>query len=213
MAGRDVVDDQRQLQQLLNLSDVVAESSNDIGIGFQLLQGLARQDQRFGNGFGHPPAVGYFGDDGDCALGPNGKPGALGIKCAPSNEGGSFMTTVTLEVPDELAVRLSSLSGRLPELLSRLLDSQPANGASSAFVAGAGDPAYNELIDFLASNPTQEQILAFQISPAAQERLAGLLERNREEGLSAEESTELDLYQLIHNAVVLLKARVCASAA
>lgn len=58
---RDFMNDQHQLQQLLNLSDVVAESNDDVGIGFQLLQGLARRDQTFGNGFGHHPAVEHLG--------------------------------------------------------------------------------------------------------------------------------------------------------
>lgn len=117
------------------------------------------------------------------------------------------MTTITLEVPDELAARLNSLGGKLPELLSRLLESPVLGKQPATSRVATSHPVYKELVDFLASHPTQEQISRFQISAAAQERLADLLDRNREGGLTEAETAELDLYQLVHNAVVLLKAR------
>jgi len=117
------------------------------------------------------------------------------------------MTTITLEVPDELAARLDSLRERLPDLLAKMLASPPAKKTSQTLKSGELAPVYRETIDFLASGPTLEQIKAFRISTAAQERLEELLDKNREEGLTEAESGELDIYQLVHNAMVLLKAR------
>jgi hypothetical protein len=44
------------------------------------------------------------------------------------------MATITLEIPEELAVRLDPLRDRLPELLSQLLDSESA----TSFMTGNG---------------------------------------------------------------------------
>ncbi len=121
------------------------------------------------------------------------------------------MTTIMLEVPDELAVRLAALRERLPDLLSKMLESPPGNKTSQTLKSGGHYPVYREMIDFLASGPTPEQIKTFRISAAAQDRLEELLDKNREEGLIEAESVELDIYQLVHNAMVLLKARACAT--
>lgn len=117
------------------------------------------------------------------------------------------MTTITLEVPDELAARLDPLRDRLPELLSKLLESRQADRETEDSIAEITAPVYQEVIDFLASGPTPKQIIAFKISPAAQERLEELLDKNREEGLTQAECAELDVYELVHNAMILLKAR------
>lgn len=115
------------------------------------------------------------------------------------------MTTITVEVPDELATRLNALRERLPELLSRLLAS-PEEKASQALKKAAIHPAYQEMMEFLGSSPTTKQIIDFRISATAQDRLEELLEKNRDEGLTEAESAELDVYELVHHSVVQLKA-------
>lgn len=112
------------------------------------------------------------------------------------------MTTITLEVPDELAARIAALRDSLPELLAEVVDGR----VSPALRAGITYPVYREMLDFLASGPTPEQIIAFQISAAAQARLAELLEKNRAEGLAETETAELDVYELVHHSVIRLKA-------
>jgi hypothetical protein len=116
------------------------------------------------------------------------------------------MTTITLELPDELAARMNMLRDRLPGLLSRLLESPSAEKLSQALKAAATHPVYGEMMDFLASRPMPEQIFDFKISAAAQDRLEELLEKNREEGLSETESAELDVYELVHHSLIRLKA-------
>lgn len=116
------------------------------------------------------------------------------------------MTTITLEVPDELAAQVAALRGRLPDLLARALKSEPAGKKDRADEAEASVPLYRGIIDFLATDPSPEQIIAFKISPAAQERLEELLDKNREEGLTADETAELDAYLQARDLMVFLKA-------
>ena len=117
------------------------------------------------------------------------------------------MTTITLEVPDELAARLMPLRERLPELLSMTLELFPAGLPLAVLASQAIHPAFEEMIDFLASGPTPEQIVGFRVSPATQARLEELLDKNREDGLTDDEAAELDVYEQINFVLLLLKAR------
>jgi len=117
------------------------------------------------------------------------------------------MTTITLEVPDELAARLNLLRDRLPALLSRVLDLLPLENPPTDLASEAPHPAFAEIIDFLATGPTPDQIVAFKASASVQARLEELLEKNREEGLTEAESAELDLYEQVNDLMILLKAR------
>ena len=54
------------------------------------------------------------------------------------------------------------------------------------------DTVFDTVLDFLASTPTPEQIVAYQPPDALQQRLSALLEQNRSGGLSASEQTELE---------------------
>jgi len=117
------------------------------------------------------------------------------------------MTTITLEVPDELAARLVPVRDRLPILLSLALDLLPVNAPPAASSQEAVYPAFNEMIDFLASGPAAEQIVVFKVSPATQARLEELLDKNAEDGLTEQEAAELDVFGQINHILILLKAR------
>lgn len=119
------------------------------------------------------------------------------------------MTTITLEVPNEVAAQLESRRDKLPQLLALALQSP----SPTALRAGITYPVYREMLDFLATRPTPEQMLAFQLSPAAQEHLAALLDKNRAEGLTEAEAAELDVYELVHHSVIRLKAQARAAQA
>src|SRR5262245_3582229 len=116
------------------------------------------------------------------------------------------MTTITLEVPDELAIRLGSLGSRLPDVLAQLLEMSCGERMSDVVKRAATHPVYREMIDFLATAPAPGQIVDFKISAAAQDRLEELLEKNRERRLTDEESAELDVYELVHHSLIELKA-------
>src|SRR5712691_10474505 len=117
------------------------------------------------------------------------------------------MTTITLELPEDLAVRLDPLRERLPELLSQLLDSESAEKKFTLSGTIMTHPVLLELIDFLSARPTAKQVLTHKSSSAVQERLEELLDKNREAGLTPAEEEEMDAYRLVNHVMILLKAR------
>jgi hypothetical protein len=66
---------------------------------------------------------------------------------------------------------------------------------------------FDEVIDFLASGPTSEQIIAFQASDALRERSYYLHERNRQGLLAADERAELNEFTRLNHFVNMLKIR------
>ncbi len=105
------------------------------------------------------------------------------------------MPRITLEVSEELSQQLAQVGDRLPELLALSLQ-QPAVPAQ----------VYRYILDFLASNPTPEQIAEFKPTPEMQERLRTLLGRSNAGELTSTELQELDEYERIEHLVVMIKA-------
>jgi hypothetical protein len=64
-----------------------------------------------------------------------------------------------------------------------------------------------EVLTFLLSAPTPQQIIDFHASDTAQERLRYLLEANRQGTLSPAERAELDEASQINHFVMRLKAK------
>lgn len=69
------------------------------------------------------------------------------------------------------------------------------------------DSPVDEVLDFLLSQPTPEQIINLRASATAQERIRYLLDGNRNNTLNDAERTELDVYIQFDNLVARLKAR------
>ena len=67
-------------------------------------------------------------------------------------------------------------------------------------------PAYFEIIDFIAGN-NPEAVIQFRPSPEAQQRLADLVEREKDGGLSAEEKAELDHFMELEHIMRMAKAK------
>jgi hypothetical protein len=125
------------------------------------------------------------------------------------------MAELTIHVPDELAQRLEPLQDRLPQLLARLVETLSPRTVSAdvlSLVTNQTDTplAYAEVLDFLLTRPTPQDIIAFRVSPAAQARLRALLDKNREDELNAAEAVELDLYEQLEHLMLLLKAKARA---
>jgi hypothetical protein len=116
------------------------------------------------------------------------------------------MTTITLEIPDELAQRLNLIGDQLPALLSYALD---VSGMPVAEVmpGSKSSPVWLEAIDFLARTSEPVEIVNFKLSPAAQDRLEELLDLHREGTLMPQERAELDSFLQINHLFILLKAR------
>jgi hypothetical protein len=117
------------------------------------------------------------------------------------------MTTITLEVPDELAAQLNALPESLPELIREAVAARVAQRERASGGSATGQPLYQELIDFLTSDPDADRVIAFKISPVAQERLEDLLDKNRDLALTPEEKSELDIYLHLSHLVTRMKAR------
>jgi len=117
------------------------------------------------------------------------------------------MTTITLEIPDELTTQFRIDPTALSALIREAVAAKSAKLVPPANGEHAAPPLYQEMIDFLASSPTTEQLVAFKISASAQERLEELLDKNREEGLRPEERAELDTYLHLSDLMTRLKAR------
>ena len=69
------------------------------------------------------------------------------------------------------------------------------------------DTLFSEILDFLASTPTPERIIAFKPSDQLEQRLSYLLEQNGEDVLTAEERRELDEFLRMNHFMNMLKIR------
>lgn len=107
---------------------------------------------------------------------------------------------LTIEIPEKLARELEPQRDRLAEILAR--------GLRRTWLGGS--PLRAEVISFLASQPSAEEILAFRPSERASARASELLQANRERPLSAAEEAELDEMCEVDRFVSLIKAEVLA---
>jgi hypothetical protein len=66
----------------------------------------------------------------------------------------------------------------------------------------------DEVADLLAKRPTRDEILAFRPSAEVETRFAGLIAKQRADGLSGGEQEELEQFQQTEMLLRLLKARL-----
>lgn len=105
------------------------------------------------------------------------------------------MSTITIEVPDEIAELVNKAGDRLPEILALSLKQPPL----SAHI-------YRYILDFLASQPTAEQIAAFAPTPEMADRLRTLLARKSSGEITTTEESELDEHERIEHLMIMIKA-------
>ena len=67
--------------------------------------------------------------------------------------------------------------------------------------------AYEEVIDFIASGTSPDSVTHFHPSESVKDRVADLFYREKTEGLSEDEKSELDLYMQLEHIMRLAKAR------
>lgn len=113
------------------------------------------------------------------------------------------MTTITLEVPDELAAQFKVEPSHLPALIREAVEARLSRPTKTPEAAPA---LYQELVNFLTADPNLQQVADFKISAPAQERLEELLDKNRAAGLSLEEKIQLEKYLHFRHVMILLKA-------
>ncbi|MDZ4669421.1 MAG: hypothetical protein SH821_01010 [Phototrophicales bacterium] len=66
---------------------------------------------------------------------------------------------------------------------------------------------FTEIANFITSQPTLAEIVAYHISASQQDYIDNLLERNREGNLSAEERQEMEAYLILSHVISLAKAK------
>ena len=66
---------------------------------------------------------------------------------------------------------------------------------------------FTEVADFLATQPTLEQLAAYKVSPAVQAHIDNLLERNREGTLSSEERLQFEKILAVSHVMTLTKTK------
>ena len=66
---------------------------------------------------------------------------------------------------------------------------------------------FDEIADFLLSQPTPEQVIAYRVSQALQSRLDELLNKNAGSGLNTDERAELEQFLQYNHVLIMLKAR------
>ena len=71
----------------------------------------------------------------------------------------------------------------------------------------ASKPVYMELVDFVARGSTPEEVANFKPSPEAQQRVAELLEKQRESELTDEEIAELAGFVQMEHILGLARAK------
>jgi hypothetical protein len=105
------------------------------------------------------------------------------------------MTTVTMEIPDELSELIAQAGDRLPELLAQSL-------------RGPTLPThvYRYVLDFLASRPTPEQVASFGPTQEMTNRLRALVERESNGEIAPTEKAELNEYERLEHLMVMIKS-------
>jgi hypothetical protein len=107
------------------------------------------------------------------------------------------MLEMTIQIPEPLVEELTSQRERLPEVLAHGLQQ----------LSPLPNEIYQYILQFLISNPSAEELLAFGPTPAMQARIDLLMSKNRSGNLTPLEEHELDEYVRINHLVTMLKAR------
>lgn len=66
---------------------------------------------------------------------------------------------------------------------------------------------YDELIDFIAENTAPEKLIAFRVSEETRQRVSDLINREKYDGLSPDETRELNHFMGLEHVMTLAKAR------
>jgi hypothetical protein len=103
-------------------------------------------------------------------------------------------------IPETLAERLLPVQDQLPRILELRLRRLRVPTSPDYMDA-------NDVLEFLASLPSPQEILMLRPTESLQTRIDTLLEKNRTEGLTANEREEWEQYQYLEHLVRMAKAR------
>jgi len=74
-------------------------------------------------------------------------------------------------------------------------------------MSNAAIPSYLEIVDFIAAGTTPQSVVDYHPSADAQQRVAELIERDKDGNLSSEEKAELDQFIYLEHILRMAKAR------
>jgi hypothetical protein len=106
---------------------------------------------------------------------------------------------ITFDLPDEMVVKLQPFRDQLTQVLE--LGLRELNANTNEF------SGLTEILEFLASLPTPEAVIALRPSKAFQDKISNLLEKNQTMGLTANEEQLWQNYQYLEHIVRMAKAR------
>jgi hypothetical protein len=107
---------------------------------------------------------------------------------------------VTFDLPDEVVTQLRPFEDKLPQILELGLRELHA-------IAQEGFSGMSEVLEFLASLPSNEAIIALRPSESLQAQISSLLEKNSTVGLTQSEEQLWQGYQYLEHIVRMAKAR------
>lgn len=107
---------------------------------------------------------------------------------------------IKVEIPDELALRLSPLQEDLPQIIE--LGLREWNADSQTGFSGLA-----EVLEFLANLPSPEEILKLKPSETLQQQIEDLLAKNRTVGLTTQEERLWQQYEYVEHLVRMAKAK------
>ncbi|MGF1542361.1 MAG: hypothetical protein ACFCU5_18280 [Pleurocapsa sp.] len=107
---------------------------------------------------------------------------------------------ITFDLSEELISRLNSVEDKLPQVIElglRELNANPQDGFNG----------FAEVLEFLATLPTPEEIIALRPSQELQTQISGLLEKHRNQGLTDTETRIWEKYQYLEHLIRKAKAK------
>lgn len=106
---------------------------------------------------------------------------------------------ITLDVPQDLGIRLNPFKTQLPRLLElglRELSVTPRSGFYSV----------NDILEFLAKLPSPEEIIALHPAKELQQKVNDLLQKQHEVGLTADEELQWQQFEYLEHLVRIAKS-------
>ncbi len=113
------------------------------------------------------------------------------------------MIQVTIQLPDNLAKKVQSMHQWMPSILEISLLGLRTEAAATAA----------DLIGFLCSNPSPQEVMDYHVSEERQNRLERLLTLSGTGLLSSKEQQELDELEEVEHLFVMLKAEISSKLA
>jgi hypothetical protein len=107
---------------------------------------------------------------------------------------------ILVDVPDELGLRLAPMHEQLPQILELGLRGLNAN-------VQQGFSGLADILEFLASLPSPQEILALKPSVDLQAEVQRLIEKTKGQGLSEEEERRWQQYEYIEHLMRMAKAK------